>query len=242
VPAAPASGGRPASAPATRAATGVATADDARPAATDDDADGPTGTPAAAPARPVGGPPHPDAPTGADHAMRPVEAARPAVAAASRAAQVVPAHHVEIPASDPNVARLGGLVRTMATGDVRTATLTLTPAELGEVRVELRSHDGVVSVHLTAARPEGADALRSASGSLRHELERAGVGLDRVDVGTSGGGHADARGQRGQDTDGGGPDLPPYGAPATPARLPTSLARPTRPRVPRGSEGLDLDL
>ena len=155
-------------------------------------------------------------------------------------AEVGAAAPVEVPDLDPNVARLGGLVRSMRGGEVRSATLTLRPAELGEVQVELRAHNGNVSVHLTASHAEGADALRAATPALRRDLEQAGLGLDRVDVGVSdgqGGQGGDARRHSLDDTD---------GVAEPPARSPVGgavgLRRPLSSVRTRAADGIDLDL
>jgi hypothetical protein len=151
------------------------------------------------------------------------------------------AHQVDVSAvGDPNVARIGGLVRSLHGGSVQSATLTLHPAELGEVRVELHTHDGLVSVHLAASHAEGADALRSATSSLRRDLESAGLGLGRLDVGLSGEGSPHTA-RDGADTSAG--DTSPS-APRLPG--PTRSVGPTAPATartaPTGGAGLDLHL
>lgn len=146
---------------------------------------------------------------------------------------------VETPELDPNVARIGSLVRSMRGGEIRSATLTLRPAELGEVQVELRTHGGSVSVHLTASHHDGADALRAATSALRRDLEHAGLGLDRVDVGVSGGGDDRRPSDHRPTLD----DPEPPGDPIGPRPAPGGrLQRPAPSTRTRGTDGLDLDL
>ena len=180
------------------------------------------------------------APPGFGPGVAAVAAATPPAPPLPGVGEVGGAAPVDVPDLDPNVARLGGLVRSMRGGEVRSATLTLRPAELGEVHVELRANNGSVSVHLTASHTDGADALRAATPALRRDLEQAGLGLDRVDVGVGGGqgGEAgDARRHSLDDADG----------PAeSPARSPVGgsvgLRRPPSPVRTRAADGIDLDL
>jgi hypothetical protein len=95
-------------------------------------------------------------------------------------------------------------------------------------------------VHLAASHAEGADALRNATSSLRRDLESAGLGLGRLDVGLSGDGSAHTA-RDGADTPTGD------GSPVAP-RLPgpTRPVAPTPPATvrtaPTGGAGLDLHL
>lgn len=145
---------------------------------------------------------------------------------------------VAIPELDPNVPRLTGAIRMMNRGGEQTTTLILTPESLGEVKVELRNHGGSMSVHLTASTAEGTEVLRGASRSLRHELESAGVGLDRVDVGTDGqnGQRADTQDPTETDRWRAGSARPDGTRNAAPvSTLPRPFAR-------RPADGLDMDL
>ena len=150
------------------------------------------------------------------------------------------ADRVEAANPDPNVARLGSLVRTARRGDVHTATLELTPPELGHVQVELRSHEGVVSLHVTAVSGDGAAAIRNAVAPLRRELEAAGIGLGTVDVNV-GNGAADQSGRGGADADQAiDPDLSVRGL-ARPGARPTRVTR-SLDHPDQSTTGVDVDL
>ena len=170
-----------------------------------------------------------------------------AVSAATPARHTELADRVEAANPDPNVARLGSLVRTARRGDVHTASLELTPPELGHVQVELRTHDGVVSLHVTAVSGDGAAAIRNAVAPLRRELEAAGIALGTVDVNVGGG----ASQQSGHDGDDTGstvdPDVPVRGLARPRGRAATNPNRsgatssgpgPSDPTAP----GVDVDL
>lgn len=162
------------------------------------------------------------------------------IVATDRISSTPPASHdVVVPDLDPNVARLGGLVRTMRHGELHSATMTLHPAELGEVRVALHSQGGNVTVHLTASHAEGAEALRNATPTLRRDLESVGLGLDRVEVGIGG---ADVGGRNGGRRD--VPDEP--DGPGESIRFRSVIPSGLRPPVPTprssATDGVDLDL
>ena len=79
------------------------------------------------------------------------------------------------------------------------ARITLRPAELGGVQVQLRSHAGGVSASLTAETRAGAEALGVSYGELRRSLEAQGIVVHTIDVQFTGGGLGpDGRGERWQ--------------------------------------------
>jgi flagellar hook-length control protein FliK len=79
------------------------------------------------------------------------------------------------------------------------ARITLRPAELGGVQVQLRSHAGGVSASLTAETRAGAEALGVTYGELRRSLEAQGIVVHTIDVQFAGSGLGpDGRGERWQ--------------------------------------------
>jgi flagellar hook-length control protein FliK len=79
------------------------------------------------------------------------------------------------------------------------ARITLRPAELGGVQVQLRSHAGGVSASLTAETRAGAEALGVSYGELRRSLEAQGIVVHTIDVQFAGNGLGpDGRGERWQ--------------------------------------------
>lgn len=172
------------------------------------------------------------------HAVIATASTAPSAASAMAPTDAV-AHHVVVPDLDPNVARVGGLIRSMHGGEVRSATLTLRPAELGEVRVELHTDGGNLAVHLTASHEHGADALRAATPALRRELESAGLGLDRVDVGVGGGAAEQRQGTHAHELDDAdGPALSSNHRPV----VGVGLRRPNAAAPTIATDGIDLDL
>jgi flagellar hook-length control protein FliK len=72
------------------------------------------------------------------------------------------------------------------------ARITMRPAELGGVAVQIRAHDGGITARLTADTAVGAEALAEAGHELRRSLESAGVTVHGLDVQLNGQG-TDAR-------------------------------------------------
>ena len=143
---------------------------------------------------------------------------------------------------DPNIARLTGIARSVVrSGGSHSVSITLTPGDLGSVRVEVSTGvDGRVSVHLAAEQAAGAHALKNATSALRSSLESDGLQLDHVSVGSGDVGQqaADPGRQRIFDHDPqDGPGVTPTFGSAAPS--PTSaILQPAG----RRSSGLDLDL
>jgi len=142
---------------------------------------------------------------------------------------------------DPNVARLTGVARSLIrTGGGHAVSVTLTPVELGRVRVEISAGaDGRVAVHLSAEHAIGADALRAGTAALRSSLESEGLQLDQVSV---------ALGDAGQERNGSGanPTRDDVPAPRRGLRLAGPVGSPSPVRTTdtshRPHSGLDLDL
>ena len=78
-------------------------------------------------------------------------------------------------------------------GGPTTMTITLEPAHLGQVRLDLTLENGALSVRLTAEHGVGADALQKALPKLQSELEADGLRLSDLGVGVGPhGGQAEA--------------------------------------------------
>lgn len=143
---------------------------------------------------------------------------------------------------DPNIARLTGIARSVVRGGGSHAvSITLTPGDLGSVRVEVSTGaDGRVSVHLAAEQAAGAHALRNATSALRTSLEADGLVLDQVSVGSGDVGQQAAEPGRQRifdhDHQDGQGVRPTFGSAAP---NPTSA---TSQPTGRRSSGLDLDL
>jgi hypothetical protein len=83
--------------------------------------------------------------------------------------------------------------------ETRSLRLSLHPAELGRVDVEVaRDAEGRVSAALTVEQADTAQALSQGIGQLREALERAGVVVERLHVGTSPQFQSNAHPQSGQ--------------------------------------------
>jgi flagellar hook-length control protein FliK len=67
-------------------------------------------------------------------------------------------------------------------------TVTLDPASLGRVRVELTSHEGQLAVRLHAEHAHGVQAIGAGLDHLRDSLEAEGLRLADVGVGLAGSG------------------------------------------------------
>jgi flagellar hook-length control protein FliK len=75
-------------------------------------------------------------------------------------------------------------VRYMVTHEVSSMKLRLVPESLGEVRVEVIHRGAELSVRLHAVDPVVRDTLEAHAGHLRESLQREGLGVARVEVGT----------------------------------------------------------
>jgi flagellar hook-length control protein FliK len=79
---------------------------------------------------------------------------------------------------------VAGEIRVLANHRTESATLRLTPADLGPIEVQIRFDGDAASVQLAASHPETRAALESALPRLREMF--AGHGLQLADAGVSG--------------------------------------------------------
>src|SRR6185295_17960902 len=87
-----------------------------------------------------------------------------------------------------NSPRIVGAARMLRNGPGAPSTLTVTlePATLGRVRVELTSRDGSLAVRLHAEHQHGVRAIGAGLDALRDALEAEGLRLADVGVGLAG--------------------------------------------------------
>lgn len=158
-------------------------------------------------------------------------------AAAPSAAATPPTGVSLPPVEDPNVARIGGAIRTIQRGETRVTTVSLRPAELGHVRIELHEEGGRLALRMLPSSPEAREVLRVAEGAIRRELAGSGVQLDRIEVEVGSGGGDPRRGHptlaRFEDS-----EFPAVGWPAT-VRRP---AAPSGRAISVSTSGLEVDL
>lgn len=144
-----------------------------------------------------------------------------------------PSLHV---ADDGNTPRIVSAARMLHRGPGAPATMTVTldPARLGRVRVELSTLNGELAVKLHAEQPQGVQAIGAGINNLRSALEAEGLRLGDVGVGlTDSRGDSDGR-------SGGGSD-----APATARNSSPETSEPVRRsshRAPSDDGQLDVDL
>ncbi|GIT92791.1 hypothetical protein JANAI62_32490 [Jannaschia pagri] len=115
--------------------------------------------------------------------------------------------------------------RLQATEGDHQTQIELAPAELGRLKLILRSTDVGLSLIVTAERPETLDLVRRHIDGLQRSLQADGVVLDSVDIGTSGG-NARAHGQQSH-SDGDAPPTSEAATDSSPMPAPTSLDRAT---------------
>lgn len=147
-----------------------------------------------------------------------------------------PAAPAEPVVTDPNVARLSGAVRTIQRGEVRVTTVSLRPAELGHIRVELHDDGGALALRLVPSSPEARDLIRLAEGALRRDLAATGIQLDRIDVDLRGGGGEEGLSRRDVPV----PDAEAWAGRVDPPAPPTP--HPIRSHAARRHNGLEVDL
>lgn len=116
----------------------------------------------------------------------------PAVDASVAARDAIAAAAVADEANTPKIVGAARLLRH-GPGAPSTMTMTLDPAELGRVRVELTAHEGQLAVRLHAEQQRGVQAIGAGLDQLRDALEREGLRLGDVGVGLSGSGSGDGR-------------------------------------------------
>lgn len=110
----------------------------------------------------------------------PQHGARPAQTATAEAPAPRPVTVRELPET------LQATIRVAVRERGAQARIVLRPAELGEVDIRLRYHDGGVSATVTAASEAAADTLVQAAPDLRRSLEAQGLTLVALDVRHSG--------------------------------------------------------
>jgi len=125
-------------------------------------------------------------------ALAPAPTSAPRIEYAQVAAAVssaVTPEHVE-----ENTAHILGVARLLQRGEGAPSSMTLhlQPAHLGRVRVELRSLNGDLTVHLAAEHRSGVDIISAALPSLRASLEGDGVRVADVNVSTNTSGGQDS--------------------------------------------------
>ncbi|MGN6244340.1 MAG: flagellar hook-length control protein FliK [Motilibacteraceae bacterium] len=124
--------------------------------------------------------------------------------------------------------------------------VTLTPDEIGPVRLTVQLHHGQVDLALAGSSEAGRDALRAALPDLRRVLEDAGVTTGRLDVRSdlagsgnqpswAGPAHSDGRSESQ-----GRPGSAAWAPPGRRAQAEDSLVQPSSGRWSRGGRSLDL--
>jgi flagellar hook-length control protein FliK len=136
-----------------------------------------------------------------------------------------------------NLDRIADAVHTLRrAAPPRMMSVSLRPAELGHVQVDLSTHDGVLTVRLTADTAAGADSLRAATATLRRELEGTGLQLGDVGVDLGSGASRDQARLEDPSTDLTTPVGPARVTSARPTSSPSSIRSATR------TTGVDVDL
>jgi flagellar basal-body rod modification protein FlgD len=152
----------------------------------------------------------------------PLEDAGAANAAITAAAAAAPGAAVEVRTGAAVVEPVRTLLREMpvtANGNRHEVTLTLTPGNLGELRVRIvAAPDGGVRATILATTPEAKAALEAARPQLGHTLSERGLRLDGFTVALAAPAAAAPAGDRS-----GGDNPPPNGDPR-PSAAPDSFA------------------
>ena len=81
-------------------------------------------------------------------------------------------------------------------GPNRPVELTLSPAELGRVRINMQTGDGGIAVHIVADRPETLDLMRRNIEQLAQEFHQIGYGEAQFSFSQHGSGQAGAQADR----------------------------------------------
>lgn len=107
---------------------------------------------------------------------------------APRAAETsgVPGTSAPIAAPDADVRRavVEQLIATVRATNAGAVEIMLSPEELGQVRLEMKMVDGVMTVRIDAERPETLDLMRRGSDVLFRELRDAGFGALNLSFGS----------------------------------------------------------
>lgn len=78
-------------------------------------------------------------------------------------------------------------------------TVRLVPESLGEMRVELRSHDGELSVRIVSANPVVRETMQAQVHELRQSLSREGIEVGKVDIAANMSQNMDSGGRHSQE-------------------------------------------
>jgi len=81
-----------------------------------------------------------------------------------------------------SISELARVVRSNIGPRHSTMILRLDPPELGQLRIDVRMHDQMLTLRLEAHTPAGHEALQSRLSELRGALERQGIQLNQVEV------------------------------------------------------------
>ena len=123
-----------------------------------------------------------------------------ATAAAAGSAQLDAAEQAEATSNAMRVVSGARMLRRSVDGP-STMTVTLEPAHLGQVRIDMTLQDGALSVRLTAQHSAGAQSLQKALPALHTELEADGLHLADLGVGLGAGSGHGADGDRSSSSD-----------------------------------------
>lgn len=111
--------------------------------------------------------------------VAPAGAARPGGAEAPGAGESAPGRYVNF---QQNMERISEALRHAVRQGARTATLQLSPPQLGSVRMQIAVRNGVVSAHVEADTAGARDLLGAGVQSLRSQLESQGLRVGEVTV------------------------------------------------------------
>lgn len=85
-------------------------------------------------------------------------------------------------ASTESVEELARVVRSQAGGRNSSMTLTMSPAELGRLRIDVQMQDEAVSLRFETETVAGHEAIKGRLDELKHALAQHGVQIDRLEV------------------------------------------------------------
>ncbi len=125
----------------------------------------------------------------ADQGSTPANPANPLAAQGERVAttsNVVREHQTSIPAhvNDPRWSQqLGDRVLWMARGEVQTAQISITPAQLGPIQISISLQGDQMTAQFVSAHQEVRQVLEDSLPRLREMLSGAGINLGQANVG-----------------------------------------------------------
>ena len=98
-----------------------------------------------------------------------------------------PADSISTPVRDPAWGeKLGGRIVMLASSQLQTAEIRLTPAELGPLRVRVSIDDGLANVTIHAQHSVTREAIEQALPRLREMMAESGLSLGQTDVSDQG--------------------------------------------------------